>query len=99
MCALCVYVCVCVCLNDPQDPRRRPSVDSLLARPSVLRRREELSSVLDGTLKAAIADDELDMLATIQVRWLGGMNERLLRTTRPSPALSATLCVRVCVRV
>jgi hypothetical protein len=50
-----------------QDPKRRPSADTLLARPSVLRRRQELGSVLDGTLKAAIADEEVDMLATIQV--------------------------------
>jgi hypothetical protein len=93
-----------------QDPRRRPSVDTLLARPSILRRREELSSVLDGTLKAAIADDELDMLATIQVGnlWLEGClriapppplhphPHRRIRNTNslPSPAPPRPLCCK-----
>ena len=43
-----------------QDPRRRPSADALLSRTSVMLKREQLSAVLDGTLKAAIADEVAD---------------------------------------
>jgi NIMA (never in mitosis gene a)-related kinase len=51
-----------------QDPRRRPSVDELLVKPTIARRRLEMREVMSATLKAAIADeDSPDMLATIAV--------------------------------
>jgi hypothetical protein len=52
-----------------QDPRKRPTIDELLANPIITRRRAALSSVMDSTLKAAIAlEEDVDFLGTIAVR-------------------------------
>lgn len=51
-----------------QDPRKRPTIDELLASPIITRRRAALSSVMDSTLKAAIAlEEDVDFLGTIAV--------------------------------
>ena len=42
-----------------QDPRRRPSVDELLVKPSIARRRQEMREVMNATLKVHSAPSDL----------------------------------------